>query len=467
MPIKTGNALLQRPPRLWMPHPRQAEALGSTAFELFYGGAAGGGKSDFLLADYPHGVNEWREAWKGIIFRHTYDELEELHKRAKELYLPLGAKLIDKGRTYLFSTGATIKFRYLETDSDVEHYQGHQYTWIGFDELGNYATDYAWRYMISRCRSPVGAPCYMRGTGNPGGVGHAWIKNRFIDGFTPGVKHKVKEDGVTLTRVFIPSTVEDNLTLMKNDPGYVDRLKLLRPDLYRALRFGDWDVFAGQVFDEFRREKHVIKPFPLKQGVWKKFYSFDWGYSKPYALDKLAVNGDGKVIQYGEKYGCQAGEYNKGTKESCREVAAAAWQDAVAEGVTEIICDPAIWSKQDDAPSPAEILGDVGFNTIKANNDRLNGWLSIHELLKQTDENERPMLQFFDTCVHTIRTLPALTPDKNRPEDVDSKLEDHLADALRYGCMSDYIKDPTPYLRYQRGGIVIPQKFNVLRDNGF
>ncbi|GHV91625.1 phage terminase large subunit [Spirochaetia bacterium] len=461
------NPVSPQQPILWKPHSKQAQALNSNAFELFYGGAAGGGKSDFLLADYLHGVNEWRKNWKGIIFRHTYDELEELHKRAKELYLPLGAKLIDKGRSYQFSTGATIKFRYLEHDNDVEHYQGHEYTWIGFDELGNYATDFAWRYMISRCRSRVGAPCYIRGTGNPGGPGHAWVKARFIDGFVPGKIFKTTDNGMTITRVFIPSTIEDNPTLMKNDPDYINRLKLLPPHLYRALRFGDWDVFAGQVFEEFRREKHVCKPFPLKPGEWKKFYAFDWGYSKPYALVKLAVNYDGKVIQYGETYGCEEGEFNKGTREPCRDVAAAAWKDAVAEGVTEIIMDPAMWGKQDDVPSPAETFEEVGFITERAHNERVNGWLQIHELLKQTDENQRPMLQFFDTCVHTIRTLPALTPDKNHPEDVDSHLEDHLPDALRYGCMSDYVKNPAPYLRRHRGGSITPKKFDVLKDNGF
>ncbi|MDR2784561.1 MAG: terminase family protein [Treponema sp.] len=455
-------------PVLWRPHRKQSKALKCSAFELFYGGAAGGGKSDFLLADYLHGVNAWREKWKGIMFRHTYDELEELHKRAKELYLPLGAKPIDKGRTYLFPTGAAIKFRYLEHDNDVEHYQGHEYTWIGFDELGNYPTDFAWRYMISRCRSSAGAPCYMRGTGNPGGSGHAWIKARFIDGRQPETIYKTTDAGMAITRCFIPSTVEDNPSIMANDPEYTERLKLLPPHLYRALRYGDWDVFAGQVFDEFRREKHVRKPFALKPGEWKKFYAFDWGYNKPYALVKLAVNGDGKVIQYGETYGCRPGEYDQGTREACRNVAAQAWRDAVAEGVTEIICDPAIWNKTDDVMSPAEILGETGFTVEKANNDRLNGWLSIHELLKAEDENQRPLLQFFDTCVDTIRTLPALTPDRNRPEDVDSKLEDHLADALRYGCMSDYVKNPAPYLRYQRGGGVInPRKYDVLGDNGF
>jgi hypothetical protein len=309
-----GKATVSEPIVLWKPQPKQSAALECNAFELFFGGAAGGGKSDFLLADFTAGINAWRENWKGILFRRSYDELQELHARARQLYMPLGAKLIDKGRVYKFPTGATLRMTYLEHDNDVERYQGHQYPWIAFDELGNYATDYAWRYMVSRCRSPAGAPCYMRATGNPGGSGHAWIKNRFIDGYVPGKVYKTTDGKMPITRCFIPSTVEDNAILMAMDPGYVERMRMLPDQMYRALRHGDWDVFAGQVFDEFRRDRHVVKPFALNQGRWVKFYAFDWGYAKPYAVIKLAVNGDGKVVQYGEIYGCVEGEYNKGVE---------------------------------------------------------------------------------------------------------------------------------------------------------
>jgi hypothetical protein len=462
-----GKTAVNEPKILWSPQPKQSQALECNAFELFFGGAAGGGKSDFLLADFTAGINTWRDAWKGILFRRTYDELQELHARARQLYIPLGAKLTDKGRVYQFPTGATLRMSYLEHDNDVERYQGHQYPWIAFDELGNYPTDYAWRYMVSRCRSPSGAPCYIRGTGNPGGAGHAWIKNRFIDGYVPGKTYKTTDGKTPITRCFIPSTIEDNKILMENDPGYVERMKMLPQQMYRALRFGDWDVFAGQVFDEFRRAKHVVKPFALEQGKWVKFYAFDWGYAKPFALTKLAVNGDGKVVQYGEIYGCVEGEYNKGIRMPSDKAAALTHKDAIVEGVTTIVCDPAIWNKDDNYPSAGENLEAVGFNAIRANNARLPGWDRLHELLQAEDEHSRPMLQIFETCLHTIRTLPSLTPSDTNPEDVNSKLEDHLADALRYGCMSDYVTSPLSWLRRQGGGLVVPKKFDVLQDNGF
>ena len=446
---------------LWEPHYKQALALECAAFELFFGGAAGGGKSDFLLLDFYAGVNEYKKHWRGILFRRTYDELEELHLRAQQIYLPLGAKLVNKGRDYLFPNGALIKFRYLELDKHVQRYQGHQYTWVGFDELGNYPTDYVWRYMIIRCRSAHGVPCYMRGSGNPGGVGHAWIKTRFVDGYEPYKIHNTVESSgagsYPITRCFIPSTLEDNPTLMKNDPNYENRLKLLPTALYRAMRNGDWDIFAGQVFDEFRRNKHVIKPFALEPGVWKKFYSFDWGYSKPFSLGKWAVDSEGRMVRYGEWYGCEKGEVDVGVKMSTSEIAAKCWEMAVVEGVTEMIADTSMWAKDKDGPSKIEYFEKAGgektgFKCSQANKDRVNGLSIFHQRLKTLcGEKQVPMLQVFDHCVDFIRTIPVLTPDESNPEDVNSKLEDHIYDESRYAMMSDFAHSPVKWLRKQNG----------------
>jgi hypothetical protein len=439
---------------LWEPQPKQATALESAAFELLYGGAAGGGKSDFLLADFLYGVNRWGEDWSGILFRKTYNELEELIKRAKQLYLPLGARLTDKGRMFVFPNGSTLKFRYLEHDGDVEHYQGHQYTWVGFDELGNYATDYAWRYMISRTRSPKGADCYIRGTANPGGKGHAWIKTRFIDDFVPGkvYKHLDPDTGLSTTRCFIPSTLDDNLILMNQDPAYAARLKQMPGHLYRALRFGDWDVFAGQVFDEWRRERHVVKPFALDPGSWKKFYALDWGFAKPFSLGKWAVNAEGRMVRYGEWYGCARDEMDTGLRMGAEEVAGKCWAMAIQEGVSEMVADPAIWSKQDAGPSVADKFKAAGFRMIQANNDRLNGLAMMHQRMITEGEDRRPMLLVFDHCHAFIRTIPTLTPDEHHPEDVDSSLEDHAYDEARYAIMSKFAKNPVGALRRQNGG---------------
>jgi hypothetical protein len=442
---------------LWKPHYKQALALKSAAFELLFGGAAGGGKSDFLLIDFWAGVMKYGKNWRGILFRKTYAELEELLKRAGELYVPLGGRFLAKRNEYAFPNGAYIRFKYLENDNDVANYQGHQYTWIGFDELGNYPSDFAWRYMISRCRSAAGVPCYMRATANPGGAGHAWIRARFIDGFEPYKTHRTVETasggaGVTVSRCFIPSLIEDNPTLMRNDPGYAERLKLLPNHQYRALRKGDWDVFAGQVFDEFRREKHVVKPFPLEPGCWKRFYSLDWGFATPFSLGKWAVNAEGRMVRYGEWYGADLGEFNKGLKMGASAAAEHAWEWAVAEGVTEIVADTACWNRTDDKElSVAEKWEEAGFTMIRANKDRKNGKMMFHQQLITLGEDNKPMMLIFDTCANFIRTIPAMVPSPADPEDVDTKLEDHIYDESRYAVMSEFVHHPADALRRQNG----------------
>jgi hypothetical protein len=453
--VKTTGFDKSRSYVLWKPHYKQALAMKSPAFELLFGGAAGGGKSDFLLMDFYAGVNKYGRHWQGILFRRTYDELEELLKRACELYIPLGGRLTNKSRDFIFPNGASIKFRYLEQDKHVLRYQGHQYTWIGFDELGNYPTDYAWRYMITRARSAVGVPCYMRASANPGGVGHAWIKTRFIDGYEPYKLYRTVEkaglEELPITRCFVPARIEDNPALMRNDPGYQERMRLLPGHLYRALRHGDWDVFAGQVFSEFRRSLHVVKPFALEPGEWKKFYALDWGYEAPFSLGKWAVNREGRMVRYGEWYGAKRNEMNAGIKMGCADAAAKAWEMALPEGVTECVADTGMWGKDDDGPTKAEMWENAGFKMIRANKDRVNGLAIFHQRLQSKGEDERPMLLIFDHCVDFIRTIPVLTPDTSNPEDVNSDLEDHIYDESRYAMMSDFAHNPADALRKQNG----------------
>lgn len=454
---------------IWSPQPKQALALKCPATELFYGGAAGGGKSDYLLGDYLQGVNPYGRHWKGILFRQTTTELEELQARAEELYKPMGAEYKGTGsksgsNMWIFPNGATLKMRYLESERDVKHYQGHQYTWIGIDELGNYPSPYCWTFMKSRLRSAYGVPCYIRGTANPGGVGHAWIKQRFMDEHEPNKIFYIESilpNGKILkdTAVFIPSLLDDNKILMKNDPQYEARLMSLPSYLARAMRYGDWSVFDGQIFDIFRVDKHVIKPCPLPPGEWYKFCCMDWGFTKPFAIYWLAVNRQGRVIVYREFYGCQKDNFNTGIKMPSPEVAQHAWDLSITEGVDTMVADPAIWNKSDDAPSIAENFSKVGWKMHKGNNDRKNGMLQFYNYLKETaDENGTPMMQVFNTCHGFIRTIPMLQPDPNDQEDVDTRLEDHIYDAIRYGLMSDFVGNPIAAIRRQNGSYTLRHK---------
>lgn len=447
---------------IWKPQPKQALALSCPAQELFFGGAAGGGKSDFILMDYLQGAAKYGKYWNGILFRQTTSQLEELQKRARELYTQVGGKYRGKGagelmNTWIFPNGATLKMRYLESIKDVDNYQGHQYTWIGIDELGNYPTPECWTFMISRLRSAHGVPCFIRGTANPGGKGHSWIKQRFMDNETPNkIFYREAEDfdgeTVRTTCCFIPSRLEDNQELLKNDPGYSARLLTLPAHLARAMRYGDWSVFDGQIFDVFRTNTHVVKPFSLEPGIWFKFACMDWGFSRPFAIYWIAVNSLGRIVIYKEWYGCQKDNFNTGLKMGSTEVAETSWNMSVTEGVKDMVADPAIWNKQDNKPSVAENFMKAGWNMIKGNNDRKNGLVQFYNLLKDpVDENGTPMLTVFNTCHGFIRTLPMLQPNPLDMEDVDTSLEDHPYDAVRYGIMSDFVRHPANALRRQNG----------------
>ena len=450
---------------IWKPQPKQALALRCPATELFFGGAAGGGKSDFLLADFLQGAALYGNKWNGILCRKTFKQLEELQKRAAELFVPIGGKYIgtkskEGSDMWVFPNGANLKMRYLESEKDVQNYQGHQYTWIGFDELGNYPTPYVWVYMMSRLRSASGVPTYIRGTANPGGVGHGWIKARFMDNAEP---NRIQRIEVTLasgrkayqTRCFIPSRLEDNMILMRNDPQYEINLLSMPEHLRRALRYGDWSVFAGQVFSEFSYDTHVVKPFQLPPGDWFKFTALDWGYTKPYSLGWYAVNSEGRVVKYREWYGCRDGEFNVGVKKGVTELAREAWDVSITEGVDTMVADPAIWAKQDNVLSFAEKFREAGWNMVKGNNDRINGLIMFHDFLvtKTLDAggNEVPMFTCFPNCKALIRTLPLLTPDPNHMEDIDTRLEDHAYDETRYALMSEFVKAPGKALQKQNG----------------
>lgn len=436
---------------IWNPQPKQTIALTCPAYELFYGGAAGGGKSDFLLADYLQGVQKYEKRWIGILFRQTYDELEELISRAEELYCPLGAVFKASGKyhnEFFFPNGATLKLRYLEKKKDVKHYQGHQYSWVAFDELPNFDSDYCYRYMILRNRSPFGAPCFIRSTGNPGGPGHAWTKHRFIDYAPPYTI--VRDPETTMTRCFIPSTLDDNLIMMRKDPNYENRMKLAPPQLFRAMRYGDWDISAGAVFEEFHRAKHVMKPQTLGP-EWFKFCSMDWGYAKPFSIGWWAVNGEGRMIRYRELYGCDPEEDDCGVRRGALEVAQEAWNISAPEGVSTMVADPACWSHNDDSLSIAEKFESAGWEMIKGNNDRVNGLAMMHQLMITMLEDGYPMLRVFETCYAWIRTIPTLMPSPTKPEDVDTRMEDHPFDESKYAILSEFARNPTDALRQAHG----------------
>lgn len=434
----------------WEPQPGPQSSAITAAWvdELFFGGARGGGKSDFLLGDYLQDIGLGR-SWRGIMFRKTYNELEELQIRAMEIYPQLGGvyKATKSGdypfsNCWYFPSGATLKMRYLEHERDADGYQGHQYTWIGFDELTNHATPYGYDKLKACLRSASGIQGRIRASGNPGGKGHIWVKARFIDSSPP--YHPITDSETGLTRVFIPSRLADNAYL-KDNKQYVALLKSSgSAELVKAWLDGNWDVIAGAYFDCWDRAKHVIKPFSIP-AYWTRFRSFDWGSAKPFSVGWWAI-ADGSnqypknaLIRYREWYG--ASEPNVGLKLTADDVGKGIAHRERGEKIAYGVADPSCW-KVDGGESIAERMAKHGAAFRSADNSRLNGWDQMRQ--RMIGEDGEPMIYVFDTCIDSIRTIPLLQHDANKPEDLDSEMEDHAADDWRYACMS------RPFIRATR-----------------
>ncbi len=426
---------------IWSPQPGPQQALLSCpAYEVMFGGARGGGKTDACLGEWAIHADKYQKHAKGVFFRHTLPQLEEAIARSQQIYSPLGAKWLDQSKTWKFANGAVLKFRFLERDKDAENYQGHSYTRLYFEELTNWADSAPIFKVMATLRSGAGVPCRMRASANPGGPGHHWVKQRYIDpapnGYAPIV------DKVTgQTRVFIPSKLTDNKILTLNDPEYINRLRGSGSEaLVRAWLNGDWSVIDGAFFSQFNPDKHTIKPFTIP-AHWVRFRSFDWGSSKPFAVYWFAVadgttkHPRGSLIVYREWYGCEEGKANVGLKMKNEDIAKGILKREIrGERIEFSKADPAIFAGN-GGKSIAEQFSDNGVIWQRGDNTRIPGWKQVADRL-HGDGDGRPMLYIYETCTHLIRTLPALQHDKHNAEDINTDSEDHAADALRYGLMA-------------------------------
>lgn len=431
----------------WSPQPGpQTHAIEAKFIpELLFGGARGGGKSDYLLGDYLQSAH-LGAAWRGVLFRQSYPELEELIERSQTMVPQCAptAEWFKQEKTWRLSNGATLRMRSLEQPEDASHYQGHSYSWIGFDELAAWKDDRAYRMLMACLRSAESVPNKrIRASANPGGPGHSWVKARFIDPAPHG--YEAIEDADTgIVRMFIPSRLTDNLILMQRDPTYVDRLRGVgSPELVRAWLEGDWNAVVGSYFPEFGVQ-HVVRPFPIPAG-WLRFRAMDWGSARPFCVQWLAVSDGiypgiptGALVVFREWYGASAP--NTGLRLTADQVADGIRERELAdEPVAYSVADPAIFT-QDGGPSIGERMAQRGVRFRPADNRRVKalgasgGWDAVRQRL--IGEDGSPMLYIFNTCRDLIRTLPAMQHDPARPEDVDTRGEDHAADCLRYACMS-------------------------------
>jgi hypothetical protein len=419
----------------WQPHPGpQTEFCSRGEFEVLYGGAAGGGKTDCLIAEASRDIENPK--YNGLILRRTFPQLQEIIDRCFQWYPGLGGIYRSTEHRWYFPSGAKINLGHMQHGPDKYSYQGKEYSTICFDECTQFESD-QYLYLFSRCRStePELRPRVLSTT-NPGGISHRFFKERFIDIGPPGVTYIDTSTG--LSRVFIPGKLTDNPTLLESDPTYVSRLQAL-PNLERMrLLEGVWDLFEGQVFRELSQRVHGCDPFPIPP-EWEKFLSFDWGYSKPFSVGWYAVDFDGIVYRYREWYGCQPGESDKGVRMTSTEVARGILERE-REKIKYRVADPACWNPQvrkdkTMGPSIVEDMGREGVYFLKADNNRELGKLQVHQRLR-LDEEEKPQFLIFNNCKAFWNTFPELRADEKNDEDVDTRQEDHVYDEVRYALMS-------------------------------
>ena len=461
---------------IWNPQPGpQALLVDCPIKEIFYGGARGGGKTDGMIGKNAIKASVHGKQQKGIFYRKELPQLEDAIERCHEIYIPLGWKFGEQKKTFTSPNGAKLRFRAIENPRDAEKQQGKGYTDVYAEELGNYATPKEFNLMRGACRSGEGVPTQMHGTGNPGGVGHHWLKVRYIDPNPAGLQvlTETLPNGKTHERIFIPSLLDDNKILMENDPDYENNLYMAGSEaLVKAWRFGDWNIVEGAFFDCWHR-KMVHRPF-MVPASWSKYVSFDWGSARPFSVGWWAIVSDdymtnegvllprGYALRYREWYGKKVlsdGTQNVGLRMNAETVGDGI-RERTKEKINLYVADPATF-KEDGGPSQVERMR-IPF--IRADNSRvtgagfMGGWDQMRSRMIGTrtfDDNGVlqddgvPMIGCFNTCPDSIRTIPNVQHDAKNPEDLDTNMEDHAADEWRYFCMS------RPYVSNRKSAQVI------------
>ncbi len=415
---------------VWRAQPKQREFLLRTEYQVLYGGSAGGGKTDALLINHVLTCERYPGA-KTLYLRRTFADLNKPGSaipRSREL-LHGRAHWNDQQHKWTFGNGSILQFGHLQTAADVYDYQGAQVDLLSFDELTQFQEE-QFDFLATRVRATVpGVKPTIRAATNPGGVGHGFVRRRFVDAGPWGEPFPLRDretgevliDPVTgepQLGIFIPAKVADNPALLQRDPGYAARLSGLPEALRRAYLEGDWDLFQGQVFSAFRRDLHVCRPFSIPP-EWPRWRAVDYGFHAPFCCLWFARSPDHVVYVYRELYATGMSD-----AEQARHIHGA----SAGERIWTTYGDPSMWSTQPNGTTIAQVYASNGVQMVKANNDRLAGLQRVHQAL-----TEEPVLQIFEGCVNLIRTLPALVYDQHNVEDVDTDGEDHSYDSLRYG----------------------------------
>ncbi|WP_010276447.1 phage terminase large subunit [Paenibacillus senegalensis] len=441
----------------YKPQPRQKVFHQVEADEILYGGAAGGGKSEATIFDTLKYAMQYPGS-RQIIFRRTYPDLQRsIIARTLQVFPKELGKYNSSKHEWKFLNGSIIELAYWDNDANYMNYQGAEYDVIRWEELTQFEEKW-YKYMLSRLRGSKPYPRSVKSTTNPGGIGHTWVKKRFVSIGQPEVVHNIPEtddDGNPLfwpegtpqagepiirSRIFIPANVHDNQALVQSDPGYLARLLAL-PDIERKqLLEGDWDVFAGQYFSEFTRSIHVVEPFDIPR-EWKRYRALDEGYTDPFVCLWIALAPDGTAYLYRE--------LSQTKLLTSQQVEAVKLNSPVSERYEYNVADTSFWNKaKTENITPAEIFAQKDVPLIQAKKERVNGWKRLREWLHVKTELDHvtgktyktAKLKIFSTCIKAIEAIPAMMHDEKKVEDVAAHSLDHIPDALRYWVMSQ----PTP-----------------------
>ena len=397
---------------------KQKKFIDARENEVLFGGAAGGGKSYGQIVDALLFALKYPGS-KQLILRRTFSELDKsLIRTSLSLYPKEIYTFNSSSHTGRFKNGSCIDFGYCANENDVYQYQSAEYDCIRFDELTHF-TEMQYVYLISRVRGANPFPKQIKSSTNPGGVGHSWVKARFVDPSPSGVGFIGEGE---MSRVFLPSLLKDNDFLNKRDPNYRLRLEALPDREKKALLYGDWNIFEGQYFTEFSTTKHVCDPFEIPPS-WRKYRTIDYGLDR-LAVLWIAVAHDGRAYIYREY--CESGLPISAAAKAITE------RTPQGEDIYATLAPPDLFSRtQESGKTKATLFQEFGVNFTKTSNDRECGWLAVKELLCDTGNGVR--LKIFKNCTEIIKCLPALSIDKIRPTDCANEPHEitHAPDALR------------------------------------
>lgn len=442
-------------------HHAQARVLQSEGEEILFGGAAGGGKSHLLriiailfCAAIPN--------FQVYLFRRLSTDLEKNHMEGPKGFRSLLVPWVEAGLVTIVQdqirfnwNGSKIHLCHCKDEKDRYKYQGAEIHLLLIDELTHF-TETIYRFLRSRVRRvglkiPQGYETKILCGSNPGGVGHTWVKATFVDPAPPREVWKTPGTEGGMLRQFVPARLEDNPSMATDDPDYKEKLQGLgSAELVKAYLDGDWNVTLGAYFSEFGN-RHIIEPFSIPEH-WTRFMSMDWGSAEPFSVGWWAVSDGspvtvfsgnegqtvqrlypaGALIRFREWYG--ASGPNKGLKLKNEEVARGILaREERGERISYRVVDPSVF-KEEGGPSIAEAYEKQRVYMERADNSRIPGWQEVRARLVGKEGD--PMLYVFNTCRAFVSVFPSLPHDERRMEDLDTASEDHIADEVRYACMS-------------------------------